>query len=276
MKKHTLYIGLACAGWLLGHPASAQTDSTTVDSVQKKARSVQIGWTFGEKEDAPNQWENNRLRKWDRSGRDVKYPRVFGGLMARLEWGLSRPMDNGSFRFSEENQFLEYKKTSNFAIDLAQIGVRFNDAFKVSLATGVEWNYMRLKKNVILDPDSKPLGYTESTVAYDKNVFRTTYLRTPLALEWRTGRNGHGRRAKIAVGAVGGIWLGGKQTLKAGKVKEVHKDDYNLASFQYGAFTRVGFGSLGVYARYYLNDMFENTPKGQELNNFTFGLSWEI
>jgi len=274
MNTHTLYIGLACAGWLLALPATAQTDSLEVDSIVKKP-TFQITYTKGKTSDQGSR-ETTYFGRRDRSDGNIRYPRVFGGLMARLEWSFSRPMDNGSFTLSPENGFLKYSRASNFAIDFAQIGLRFNDAFKISLATGVEWNYMRLKNNIILDRDATPLSYTETTEPYRKNVFRSDYVRTPLTLEWRGGRNRYGKRAKIAVGAIGGILIKGRQKLKGDKMKQVYRDSYNLASFQYGTFARVGFGSIGLFGKYYLNDMFENAPKGQELNNFTFGLSWEI
>jgi len=272
MKKNTLYIGLACAGWLLAHPAQAQTESLEADSIVKKTN-FQITYLKGKQADR-NDRETRCFGR--RDGSEVRYPRVFGGLTARLEWSFSRPIDNGSFSFSAENRFLEYKKASNFAVDFAQIGVRFSDAFKASLAIGAEWNYMRLNNNIILDRDATPLSHTETSEPYKKNVFRSTYFRVPIGLEWRTGKNHRGKRAKITAGAITGLRIGGKQVLKGDKVKLRYKDDYHLASFQYGPYVRIGYGAFGLFAKYYVNSMFENAPKGQELNNFAFGLSWEI
>jgi hypothetical protein len=36
---------------------------------------------------------------------------------------------------------------------------------------------------------------------------------------------------------------------------------------------RVGYGFLGIFAKYYFNDMFENSPAQKGLKNFSFGLS---
>ena len=55
-------------------------------------------------------------------------------------------------------------------------------------------------------------------------------------------------------------------------VKE--KGDYDFAPFQYGGFVRFGFGGLGIYGKYYANDIFANMPNETSLNNFTFGLSF--
>lgn len=214
-------------------------------------------------------------KDYDDRGEEIKYPRVFGGLtFTRIDWGFSRLIDDGSFNLSEENQFLDYKKASNFGFDIAQIGLRFTDQFKMYLSTGFEWNYLRLKNNVILDQDATTLTYSASDVAYKKNILTSTYLRVPLSFEFRTRKNKHGDRAKIAFGAMTGILLKGTQRLKSEEFgKQKYRDNYNLATFQYGAFARVGFGSLGVFAKYYLNDMFENSPNQQNLSNFTFGLT---
>jgi len=214
-------------------------------------------------------------KDYDDRGKVVKYPRFFGGLtFTRIDWGFSRLIDNGSFTLSQENQPLDYGRASNFGFDVAQVGVRFTDMFKMYVSTGFEWNYLRLKNDVILDTDAVPLTFVESTTDYRKNVFTSTYLRLPLTFEFRSRKNRHGDRAKIAVGAMTGILLKGTQRLRSEEFgRQKFRDNYNLASFQYGAFARVGYGSMAVFAKYYLNDMFENSPNQQSLNNFTFGLT---
>lgn len=209
---------------------------------------------------------------------NTKYPRVFGGLtFTRIDWGFSRIMDDGKFTLSEDNDFLTYKKASNFGFDILQFGVRFNDNFKTYLSTGFEWNYLRLKKNIVLEQDAQSLSYKDidpNEVNYSKNILTSTYLRLPLALEWRSAQNTKGDRVKVAFGAMTGILLKGTQRLKSKEQgKQKFRDNYNLASFQYGPFVRVGYDYFGVFAKYYVNDMFENSPDQKGLNNFTFGLT---
>lgn len=212
---------------------------------------------------------------YDYYGKVIKYPRVFGGLtFSRIDWGFSRLIDDGSFTLSEDNKFLDYGKASNFGFDIAQFGVRTSDAFKIYISTGFEWNYLRLKRNVILDTELTPLTYEESDINYKKNIFTSTYLRAPLTFEWRGPRNHKGNRAKVAAGLMTGILLKGSQRFKSSEMgKQGIKDNFNLASFQYGGFARVGFGSTAIFAKYYINDMFENSPDQKGLNNFTFGLT---
>ena len=71
-----------------------------------------------------------------------------------------------------------------------------------------------------------------------------------------------------------GFLLKGTQRYKlenGDKIKR--KDDFGYTPFQYGAFARFGVGSMGIYGKYYFNNMFEGTPAGTSMNNFTFGLS---
>ncbi|QBQ42598.1 PorT family protein [Sphingobacterium psychroaquaticum] len=238
------------------------TTTTKTDSVKSEEKQVKINVSVGKQD-------------YDDRGKEIKYPRIFGGLtFTRIDWGFSRLIDNGSFTLSDENKFLEYGKASNFGFDVAQFGVRTGDATKVYISTGFEWNYLRLKKNVVLDPDATPLAYTESDIAYKKNILTSTYLRVPLTFEWRSRKNHKGDRAKIAVGAMTGVLLKGSQRLKSSEMgKQGFRDNYNLASFQYGAFARVGFGSMALFTKYYFNDMFENSPDQKNLNNLTFGLT---
>jgi len=215
---------------------------------------------------------------YEDTNKKVKYPRSFGGItFSRIDWGFSRLIDDGSFTLSEENEFLSYKKASNFGFDIAQFGLRFNDNFKSYISAGFEWNYLRLKQNVLLKQNSQYIDYEtidESQVYYNKNILTSTYLRLPLTFEWRSNPNQHGGRTKIAFGAMTGILLKGSQRLKSkANGKQNFKDNFNFASFQYGPFVRVGYRNFGIFGKYYINDMFEHKPDQNGVNNLTFGLT---
>ncbi len=208
----------------------------------------------------------------------IKYPRFFGGVtFSRIDWGFSRLMDDGKFSLSGSKNDLAYKKASNFGFDVLQFGVRFSDNFKTYLSAGVEWNYLRLKNNILLHEKESPLSYEfvdEDDVRYTKNVFTTTYLRMPVSFEWRSNKLSSGERVKVAFGSMTGVLLKGTQRLNSDKHgKQKFKDNYSLATFQYGPFIRIGYDDFGIFAKYYMNDMFENSPDMKGLNNFTFGLT---
>ena len=211
------------------------------------------------------------------NGEVIVYPRTYGGLtFTRIDWGFSRLMDDGSFTLSDENQFLSYKKASNFGFDIAQFGVRFTDNFKIYLSAGFEWNYWRLKQNVQLLEDVKPLTYEQldEQAGYEKNILTSTYLRLPLSFELRSRQLQNGKRFKLAFGAMTGVLLKGTQRLKSDKNgKQKFKDGFNLQSFQYGPFLRVGYDNYGLFAKYYMNDMFQDSPQQEGVRNLTFGVT---
>lgn len=216
------------------------------------------------------------LGKTDSKSPKVKYPRTYGGItFSRIDWGFSRLLDDGSFNLSDDNRDLAYSRASNFGFDVAQFGLRFNDKFKVYLSTGFEWNYLRFKENILLDENTSSFSYEiidRNDIHYTKNVFTSTYLRVPLTFEIRSNPNSNGKRVKFAFGPMTGILLKGTQRLKSKENgKQKFKDNYNLQSFQYGAFARLGFGSMGVFGKYYVNDFFEKSPNQKGLHNLAFG-----
>ncbi|WP_293932700.1 outer membrane beta-barrel protein [Sphingobacterium sp. UBA6645] len=207
----------------------------------------------------------------------ITYPRTFGGItFSRVDWGFSRLVDNGSFTLSEGNKNLDYKKASNFGFDVAQFGVRFSDVFKVYASAGFEWNYLRLENDILLLKDVTPLefAYLDPNSKYKKNVFTSTYLRLPLSFELRSHKLNNGKRLKFAFGAMTGVLLKGTQRLKSEEFgKQKYKDTYNLATFQYGGFARIGYDNFGLFTKYYINDMFEKSPAQEGVRNLTFGLT---
>jgi hypothetical protein len=58
------------------------------------------------------------------------------------------------------------------------------------------------------------------------------------------------------------------------KGKQKLDDDYHFAKVRYGLTTRLGYGSAGFFAKYYMNDMFENSPDQKGLKNFAVGVTF--
>jgi hypothetical protein len=54
--------------------------------------------------------------------------------------------------------------------------------------------------------------------------------------------------------------------------KQKFYNPYNYATFRYGGFIRVGYGAFGVFAKYYVNNMFQDSPEQDGLKNFSFGV----
>ncbi len=200
---------------------------------------------------------------------------IFGLTFNRIDLGWVKLVDNGSFNLSAPNEDLAYRsgKTYNFGFDVMQAGYRFSDHFRIFLSGGFDWTYIRLKEDIIIRENTTPLAWGESATDYKKNRLTSTYLRLPLTFEFRSGYHGGFGRVRFAFGPEAGILLKGTQRLKSEEFgRQKFRDDYNFSSFRYGTFARVGAGPLGVYAKYYFNDVFENSPDQEGLQSFVFGV----
>ncbi len=200
----------------------------------------------------------------------------WGITFARFDLGLATLVDNGSFKLSPQNNFLRYRswKTSNIGFDVLQGGYRFNSAFKIYLSAGFDWTLIRLRDNITILEHQPVLTYRQDNINYSKNRFSSSYLRIPLSFDFRTRADEDGNYFHIVAGPDMGILLGGRvKQISDENGKQKFDNDYHFAKLRYGGFARVGYGSIGVFAKYYFNDMFQDSPAQDGLKNFSFGLT---
>ena len=259
---------------------SAFAQSSKPDSIKSKADSAKMHKgariKLGYGDDA-TQININKDRKDDTTTHSSRiYPKFSLGItLSRLDLGLATLIDKGSFTLSPQNQFLRYRswKTSNAGFDVLQMGVRFSDAFKIYLSGGFDWTNIRLRDNITILPNQPVLTYRQDNIDYSKNRFSSTYLRLPLSFDFRTKEDADGKRFHFVIGPDAGFLLTASvKQISDENGKQKVNDTYNYATFRYGAFARVGYGSWGFFAKYYLNNMFENSPEQDGLRNFSFGI----
>ncbi len=201
----------------------------------------------------------------------------FGLTFSRFDLGLTTLIDNGSFTLSPANDFLSYRswKSSNVGFDLIQFGYRMSPNFKIYLSGGFDGTLIRLRKDITIQRDAPTLTYVNDPIHYSKNRFSSTYVRIPLSFEIRSREYSDGKRARFVFGPEAGILTGARvKQISEEKGKQKLDDDYHFAKIRYGAFARVGYGFGGFYAKYYFNDMFENSPDQKGLKNFAVGLTF--
>jgi hypothetical protein len=263
--KRLILAALLCGVATLGF---AQTTTTaTTDSVTTTTKKSKIKISMGDfkaKRDSMHKEKKS-------SGVD------FDITFSRFDLGLTTLIDNGSFTLSPKNNFLSYRswKSSNVGFDLVQFGYRFNNSFKVYLSGGFDWTLIRLRKNITIQKDAPVLTYTVDNIDYSKNRFSSTYLRIPLSFEFRSKENSDGKRFRFIIGPDAGLLLGGRvKQISQENGKQKFDDDYHFTKMEYGAFTRIGYGSAGIFAKYYFTDMFENSPAQAGLKNFAFGFTF--
>jgi hypothetical protein len=248
----------------------AQTDSTKISTDTTKTRHTRIRLGFG---DDVSQVAINDTTIEEHS----KAPGFsFGITLTRFDIGLTTLNDNGSFKLSPANQFLNYRswRSSNIGFDVIQLGYRFNSSFRIYTAGGFDWTNLRLRESVTILRDHAPLSYTQDNIKYDKNRLSATYIRVPVAFDFRTHDDDDGRRFHFVAAYEMGLLISSslKQESKANGDEKL-SGNYNFAKFRYGGSLRVGYGAIGVFGKYYFNNMFENSPAQDGLRNFSFGMS---
>jgi len=261
--KRLLIAALLCSAASLGFAQTTTTETTTTtvngtDTTVKKT-SVKI-------ENAKTKHHSSKPSGFN-----------FGVTFSRFDLGLTTLIDNGSFTLSPQNDFLSYRswKSSNVGFDLIQFGYRFTPGFKVNLSAGFDWTLIRLRKDITIQRDAPVLTYTDDAIHYSKNRFSSSYLRIPLSFELRSKEYSDGKRARLILSPEAGILLGGRvKQISAEKGKQKFDNDYHFAKIRYGLVTRIGYGDAGFFAKYYFNDMFENSPAQKGLKNFAVGLTF--
>ena len=249
------------------------TDSAkSLPDTAKKEKSGSIKLGYGE-EGA----ELTLDEKKDTAYHHTRYPKFsFGITFSRFDLGFATLIDNGSFTLRPQNQFLSYNqaKTSNVGFDVLQFGVRFSKSFKIYLSGGFDWTLIRLRDNITILPDQPMLSDKPDNINFSKNRFSSSYLRIPLSFDFRTKEDSKGNRFHFVFGPDGGFLLDGMvKQISSEFGKQKFNNTYNYATFRYGGFARIGYGDFGLFAKYYVNNMFENSPDQSGLRNFSFGLT---
>ena len=199
----------------------------------------------------------------------------FGLTLSRIDFGLATLVDNKSFTLSPQNQFLRYRswKTENVGFDVVQFGYRFNSAVRLYMSAGFDWTLIRLRDNITLAEHAPTLSYTQDNIDFSKNRLSSTYLRVPLAFEYRTHDDSDGTPFRFVFGPEGGLLISASQKqVSHQNGTQKFSSDYNLQKFRYGPFVRIGYGLIGVYAKYYMNDIFANSPDQKGLKDLSFGI----
>lgn len=254
------------------YSAFAQNTSDSSKVQKDSTRTHGFHFSTGYGEDSKHHWKSDTT-----TYNEHAYPRFsFGLTFSRFDLGLATLIDNGSFTLSPANSFLRYRswKTSNVGFDLVQMGVRFSPNFKIYLSGGFDWTLIRLRENITILPNQPVLTYRQDNIDYSKNRFSSSYLRIPLSFDFRTNEDSRGKRAHFVFGPDGGFLLNGRvKQISHENGKQKIDDDYHFTHFRYGGFVRMGYGDMGIFAKYYFNDMFENSPAQEGLKNFSFGFT---
>lgn len=272
--KRLLFTAIFCAVAACGFAQTTTTDSVTRDTTvtaKKHRQHYKVsmgGYDFS--------MGGDRRAASDSIKEHAKAPGFSWGItLSRLDLGLATLVDNGSFKLSPQNNFLRYRswKSSNVGFDVIQVGYRFNSAFRIYLSGGFDWTHFRLRENITILEDQPVLTYRQDNIDYSKNRFSSSYIRVPLTFDWRSHVDNNGKRVHLAGGPMLGFLYNGRvKQISDENGKEKFNNDYHFTKVRYGVTARVGYGALGLFGKYYFNDMFQDSPAQEGLHNFSFGL----
>jgi hypothetical protein len=272
--KRLIFTIIICVAVTGVFAQNTTTDSVKTDTARhKKGVKIKLGYGEDGSELGINQ---GRDTVGDHHHHSKAPGFSFGITFSRLDLGLTTLVDNGSFTLSPQNQFLRYRawKSSNVGFDVIQFGYRFNSSFKIYLSGGFDWTLFRLRDNITILPNEPVLTYKQDNIDFSKNRFSSSYLRIPLSFDFRTKEDADGNVFHFVFGPDGGFLLNGRvKQISAQNGKQKFNDTYNFATFRYGGFVRIGYGSWGLFAKYYFNNMYENSPEQDGLRNFSFGIT---
>lgn len=190
--------------------------------------------------------------------------------------GLLTP-DN-STTLPEEAEFLDIDYTKSFTAQLNLFEYRVNlGTPHVGLTTGFgfEFNRYDMKRNNRLMYNSDSVwGAIDTTVSFDKNFLKTTYIQAPLLLEFNTSKDPD-KGLYVAAGVVAGYNIAAKTKYKyelnGDKNKDIVKGHYNINPFKLSATARIGFRNVTLFANYGLTSLFEKS-RAPEVNTFSAGI----
>jgi hypothetical protein len=274
--KHLIFSAIMVGGLAIASAPNAFSQQDTITTVKTTTttttttkRGSKFSLTLGVSDNEKSKKDSTKLANANKG-------RFVGGItFTRFDLGFSKLIDNGSFTLSPTNDFLDYKatKTSTVSFDVLQIGYRFNSNFKVYVAGGFDWTLIRLKKDITIQKNSPVLAYVNDNIHFSKNRLSSSYVHIPLNFELRTKENENGKRFYFVIGPEVSFLLNGKvKQVSDERGKEKFKDDYNFEPFRYGGTVRIGYGSLGIFTKYYANDMFASAPQ-KGLKNLAFGIT---
>ncbi len=121
----------------------------------------------------------------------------------------------------------------------------------------------------------------------DKSKFRLDNLVIPVHFEFGPSkkiekdtyfRYSTQNKIKVGLGGYAGLKLGSRQKLRfddmGQEVDRKEKGDFNTNNFIYGVSAYVGWGDVGLYAKYDLNTIFKDNPIEQR--NISLGLRFDL
>lgn len=161
------------------------------------------------------------------------------------------------------------------------------NALRLKYGFSLQWNKLDIKDDLyFVEDESGNVSLQEFSGNVKKSKFRTTNLVVPVHFEFGPSkkiekedyfRYSTYRKLKIGLGGYAGFNIGSMQKVKYksdGKREKDKYKNYNTNNLVYGLSAYVGFGNMGVYAKYDLSPIFKDQIVDQ--NNISLGFRFDL
>lgn len=157
----------------------------------------------------------------------------------------------------------------------------------------VMYNNLRPTDNRYFVKSGNQTYLATSNFDLEESRLRNVYLTAPFHLEFdfspkkysKDGTTSYFRThesIRLGIGGYAGVRVKSKQLLRyevdGDKEKNKQKGDFNVADFNYGLSTYIGYRSTSLYFKYDLNPMFKKNSDINHvpLNNVSLGIRWDF
>lgn len=162
-----------------------------------------------------------------------------------------------------------------------------NNAVRLKYGFSFQWNKLTPKNDRYFVQDGNITSLETFPSELKESEFRITNLVVPIHFEFGPStkiekkdyfRYSTAKHLKIGIGGYAGFNIGTQQKLRfeedGDRVKQKIRRNYNATPFVYGLSAYVGYGSIGLYAKYDLNPLFENQSFDQ--HNLSLGFRFDL
>ncbi|MFT7050216.1 MAG: hypothetical protein ACJAZK_000807 [Psychroserpens sp.] len=162
-----------------------------------------------------------------------------------------------------------------------------SNAVRLKYGVSLQWNKLTPKNDQYFVQDGNITTLEAFPSELSEAEFRITNLVVPIHFEFgpskKIERKNYFRYStenhfKIGIGGYAGFNIGTQQKLRfkedGNRVKQRIRRNYNATPFVYGVSAYVGYGGLGIYAKYDLNPVFENQTFDQ--HNLSLGFRFDL
>jgi hypothetical protein len=173
-----------------------------------------------------------------------------------------------------------YESTWRSNENLIQLYLETKIARKFFVGYGFGYNSTNYHHNLRISTQPTTGGNTfhiiPDSVSYNSNKLNVKYLEIPIELRFRTQTHS-GKTIRCYIGAKVGYRINSYARYRDEKLNVAYYNIDELNQWNYGLYTRMGYGLISLYASYSLSPLFTNLSEVQSdwanQNVISFGLS---